>query len=95
MPKHLRGIFTKYDSNNYILNVPTKEMVFSYNKKDRKKLQSLLKEAGEWIPVLFDNTDFSEGTTKKSIMSRFFPSEIVTDKKIRAIGSTEKNVSCT
>lgn len=53
LPKKYRGIFVKYDNDNYVLNVPFKGMVFAYNKKNKLKLEQLLKRAQVLLPVIY------------------------------------------
>ena len=53
LPKRYRGIFVQYDSDHYVLNVPYKNMVMTYNKKDKAKLKKLLLRAKMLIPVIY------------------------------------------
>lgn len=53
LPKRFRGIFVKYDEDNYILNIPNPVMTITYNKKDRQKLEKLLLRAKMLIPVIY------------------------------------------
>lgn len=53
LPKSLRGIFVKYDNNNYILNAPDTDIVIAFNKKNKKQLEQLLLRAKKLIPVIY------------------------------------------
>jgi hypothetical protein len=53
LPKKYRGIFVPYDSDNYILNTPYKNLTLAYNKKNKDKLEKLLERAKMLIPVIY------------------------------------------
>ncbi len=53
LPKKYRGIFVPYDNDNYILNVPYNKMNIAYNKKNKTRLEYLLKRAKMLIPVIY------------------------------------------
>ena len=53
LPKCYRGIFTAYDSDNYVLNIPHTNITMAHNKKNRNSLEKLLQRAKLLIPVIY------------------------------------------
>lgn len=83
LPKKYRGIFVRYDTNSYILNTPTKNMFFAFNKKNKKTLEELLLRAQKLIPVIYKEN--KEDSTAPAFVKESSAAKRVSDEQLRTI----------